>query len=68
MFIIITLFTVVRGFDAIIAVSSMTVQNKTLMFVTRLSPLPFHIFPSLHSGPVRTKQNLCLFGVVLTGP
>jgi len=30
MFIIITLFTVVRGYNAIIAVSSMTVQNKTL--------------------------------------
>lgn len=44
MFIIITLFTVVRGFDAIIAVSSMTVQNKTLKLSLVCHPSLFTYF------------------------
>ena len=44
MFIIITLFTVVRGFDAIIAVSSMTVQNKTLKLSLVCHPAVFTYF------------------------
>lgn len=49
MFIIVTLFTVVRGYNAIIAVSSMTVQNS--VEVVTLKSVPYINLYSLVCHP-----------------